>query len=183
MSDADRVILQPACLRDLSWVAAFMRQADRDEVFALMADDNPLALAARLDLVTEQAWCAHWRGRAVAAFGATPNGPHVAEVWLFASDDWSHVALSVTRFILRRVMPDLAAAGFVRAQCQSAAGHVTAHAWLERLGAVREGIHPLRGRGGETFITFAWRRGDPAVEQFLAAATSYHSSSTTEKGA
>ena len=55
MSDADRVILQPACLRDLSWVAAFMRQADRDEVFALMADDNPLALAARLDLVTEQA--------------------------------------------------------------------------------------------------------------------------------
>ena len=68
MSDADRVIIRPACLRDLSWVAAFMRQVDRDEVFALMADDNPLALAARLDLVTEQSWCAHWRGRAVAAF-------------------------------------------------------------------------------------------------------------------
>lgn len=169
MSDADHVSIRPAALRDLSWVAAFMRDIDRREVFALMADDNPLALAARLNVVAEQAWCAHWQGRPVAAFGAAPNGPYVADVWLFASDDWPRVMLSVTRFILRQLMPDLAAAGYRRAQCQSSIEHPAAHAWLSRLGAVREGEHPLRGRRGETFITFAWRRGDPAVEQRLGA--------------
>lgn len=181
MTASDRIAIRPATLRELSWVAAFMRPADRREVFALSPDDNPLALAARIDAMPGEAHAALLDDAPVAVFGAAPNGPGVVEVWMFATPAWPGVAAAVTRYILRRMLPGLAAAGIRRAQCLSIEGHVEAHRWLERLGAVREGIHPGRGRDGETFITYAWRRGDPSVERRIAG-PACHPFQPDEKG-
>ena len=62
----------------------------------------------------------------------------------------------MTRHIIRVMMPSLAIAKAHRAEARSAASHIEAHNWLERLGATREA--PLRGygRNGEDFILFAW---------------------------
>lgn len=163
----ETVVIRRAGLRELSWVAAFMRPEDRREVFALGPDDNPLKLASRINALPGMAFAACRGGEPVAVFGAAPNGPGVAEVWMYATAGWPLVARAVTRHILRDLVPSLAAAGYRRAQCLSIEGHETAHRWLERLGAVREGVHPGRGRNGEAFITYAWRRGDPAVERLL----------------
>jgi hypothetical protein len=179
----ERISIRPASLRDLSWVAAFMRAADRREVFALSPDDNPLALAARIDAMPGEKLAACLDGTPVAAFGAARSGPGVVEVWMFATPDWPRVAPAVTRAILRRLVPALVASGIHRAQCLSIEGHGDAHRWLERMGAVREGVHPGRGRGGETFITYAWRRGDAAVERLLVPARPCHPFQPAEKGA
>jgi hypothetical protein len=141
-------------------VCEHMRALDRAEIFATRPDDDVQAIAAATMALARFGGVA-WKddGRTsepVAVACAMPLWPGVWSVGMYATDRWPRVASATTRWILSRLMPDLIATGAHRAECRSLATHVTAHRWLERLGAVREAALADCGRNRETFYLYAW---------------------------
>jgi hypothetical protein len=66
------------------------------------------------------------------------------------------IALALTRFIRSRLFPRYRANGVHRIECASLDGYVEVHRWIELLGLRQEAVMPGYGRGGETFLQFAW---------------------------
>lgn len=144
---------------DLDWVASRMRAIDREEVYATRWDDESSSLCKGILSGGEFGWVAGTDdGIPVAAFGAIPVWNGVWEVWMFATDRWPEVALGVTRFIRRVMIPALEGTGLHRAQCRSKYNHHVAHRWLESLGAYKESELPHYGKDGELFYLYCWTR-------------------------
>lgn len=142
---------------DLLYVADNMREWDRREVFATRWDDNAAELVDVIMAGGEFGWVAG-EDLPIAAFGAVPTWQGNWQVWMFATDRWPEVALGVTRFIKKVMIPALEEAGCHRAECRSMEGHEVAHKWLESLGADKESELPNYGRNGETFYLYRWTR-------------------------
>jgi len=149
----------PLNLADVRTVARGMRAADRAEIFATRWDEDPDLLAteclahAGIGAVIKAA-----DGVPVCVIGASEMWPKVWQVWMFATDRWPEAAREATRLVRRWIIPALYNAGCHRAECRSSAAHVTAHRWLERLGAERESLHRAYGKNKENFIGYYWRR-------------------------
>lgn len=138
-----------------------LRATDQAEAFATRWDDDPDALA--IEVVTswgKLGWGATHEGRPVALFGATETWPGHWSCWLLATDEWPKVALSVTKFTKRRIMPHLVERGALRCEARSIDGHTKSHRWLEAIGCVQEARLRRYGRNGEDFLVFRW---DPHV--------------------
>lgn len=145
---------------DLLYIADNMRDMDRKEVFATRWEDDSEKLVDVIMSCGDFGWVvAADDGMPVAAFGAIPTWNGVWQVWMFATDRWNEVALSVTRFIKRIMIPSIVEAGWHRAECRSADGHSVAHRWLEMLGASREHTLHYFGKDGETFHLYSWTKG------------------------
>lgn len=142
---------------DLLYVADNMREWDRREVFATRWDDDASGLCDAIIAGGEFGWVAG-QDLPVAAFGAIPTWQGNWQVWMFATDRWPEVALGVTRFIKKVMIPALEESGCHRAECRSMEGHDVAHRWLESLGADKESELPHYGRNGETFYLYRWTR-------------------------
>ena len=133
-----------------------MRAMDRAEIFATQPDDDVRAIAAATMALTRFGGVVWKDNEPVAVACAMPLWPGVWSAGMYATDLWPQVAHATTRWIVSRLMPDLIAAGAHRAECRSLATHVTAHRWLERLGATREAVLADCGRNRETFYLYAW---------------------------
>lgn len=150
----------PVQLGPIEYVLRFARERDRAEIEATVG------FKAALDL------CHAWSDQAVllrmfehhghpAAFiAAHERNCSTVELSLVATDHWPHVALSVAKCARRDVMPALLAKGYRRAECRAIDGHPEAQAFLEFLGFTLECRCPEFGRGGETFLQYAWRSRD-----------------------
>ena len=137
-------------------VCVHMRDTDRAEIFATRYDDDAAAVAAAT-VALARFGCVAWSDdEPVAVACAMPLWPNVWSVGMYATERWPRVAGATTRWIKRRLIPDLIAAGAHRAECRSLATHAAAHRWLERLGAVREAALADCGRNRETFYLYAW---------------------------
>jgi hypothetical protein len=154
------VTIEPLALVPVRAVARGMRDADRREIFALRFDDDADRLAKEACLFSRFGAVACWDGAPVAVLGAAEATPGVFEVWLFATDAWPEVAVTVARWVLQVLKPALLAAGGHRAQCLSLAERHDAHRLLEHLGFVREATLKERGRAREDFHLYAWRIAD-----------------------
>ena len=97
-------------------------------------------------------------GEPVAVFGASETTPAVWQVFMFATDKWPRVALSVTRHVRKVMIPILYDAGANRAECRSHGQYKWAHRWLECLGARHEATFEEYGPRRETYFLYAWRR-------------------------
>lgn len=138
-------------------VATRMRPEDAREIFACRWNDRLEDLALDALSCAPLAWEASFGGEPVAAYGVAQMRPGVVGVWLYATEKWPKVALSVTRHAKKAIHPALIEAGIHRAECHSIEGHDVAHLWLTRaLGMIKEAVHPGFGRRAETFFTFAW---------------------------
>ena len=152
-------MILPLTLDGAEAVARAMRESDRREIFATRADEDPAALAAGCVAASRfGAIVACADGAPAAALGAASTWPRVWSVWMFASARWREVAWEATEWARSRLMPDVIAAGAHRASCCSIEGHRDAQAWLELLGARREGSLAKFGKNGETFHVYAWTR-------------------------
>lgn len=142
-------------------VARRMRADDRAEIFATRWDEDPARFACDVIQISRHGIVAATdAGLPAAAIGASEFWPGVWSVWMFATDDWPQVALGVTKWARRRLMPQVLKAGAHRAQCHSLESHNEAHRWLAMLGAQAEARACGLGRHGEDFITFTWRKND-----------------------
>lgn len=145
--------------KDVSIIAENLRLSDKNEVFATRWTENGDDLAEAILSYGDFGWVAYADdGTPVSAFGAVPLWNGVWSVWMFATDRWPEVSISVTRFIKKIMTPALEEAGYHRAECRSLAANTTSHRWLEMLGASKESELINYGRNGETFFTFSWIR-------------------------
>ncbi len=141
---------------DVVEVARNMRDLDAEEIWPVTVAQTPETLAVGTVAGNGLKFIARYGETPVATWGATETRPKVAQVWMFATDLWPKVALSVTRHINQVVMPTLIDAGFVRAECWSHDNHHVAHRWLELLGAVREATVEDYGQNRVPYHCYSW---------------------------
>jgi RimJ/RimL family protein N-acetyltransferase len=139
-------------------VAFRMRERDRREIFANRWDDDPLSVA---NDAVKMGWQVGWTAGLedpIAAFGCLQMWPGVWSMWLFATDNFRQIRISMTRLIVRDIVPMLFDAGAHRLEARSMEGHHEAQRWLEVIGAKREATLKGYGRAGEDFHVYAWER-------------------------
>jgi hypothetical protein len=151
-----RVRMLPAEMLAVHWVASRMREVDRREVFAGRLT-SPEALT--IDVMTVPGFVdIAWRDvTPCAVVGGREAWPGVWNVWCWGTDDWFSVKLTVTRHIIRTLIPAIVKSGGWRGQCYSHEDHHEAHAWLKWLGFECEGTMREFGRDGSDFFMFGWR--------------------------
>ena len=157
------VEIKPAALRDVCFVAAHMREADRREALCQVAPGTSmLEIAAASHGGSGLVYCAWYRGSPVAAFGAAPasHAGTVWSAWLFGTKKLARAIPEIGRFGLGTLSIRLIEEGVRRLEVRSIDGHDIAHAWLARLGARREARMHDYGRGGEAFTLWSWTLKD-----------------------
>lgn len=143
---------------DMLYIAARLRERDRQEIFATRYGDEPEALAADAANLGAFRWGFYVDGRPVAAMGAVPRWPKVWTAWAFGTDEWSKVAVAMTRHARRFMYPAIKGSGAIRVDCMSLITHTDAHEWLQYLGLRPEKVMDNWGKNGETFVCFSWVR-------------------------
>jgi hypothetical protein len=132
-----------------------MRERDREEIYNLRWDDNPFTILNDVMARKNFAWVAWLDERPAAVFGGAPLHPGVWSMFCFATDDFPRLALGLSRFAIKTVVPTLfGEMGAHRLQCDSHEKHVSAHKWLKLLGAEREAIKAGYGRDGANYFSF-----------------------------
>lgn len=146
--------IEPATLRDMSFIAANMREADRREIGAII-QESPTVIACMLyEASPGFRWVAWLDGQPVCAFGVSTMFAGLGSGWALGTKDMPHVMRAVTRFCLQKAAR-YAVRAFRRIEVRTAVDHDLSHAWLRCLGFVREGIAVDYGTGGLDFATYA----------------------------
>lgn len=158
--------IRPLGFAEATMVALKMRSADADEIFACRYGAADAAGRAALALEVTAAVAARGLGwvagcndapaQPIAVFGAVEHWPGTWGAFQFATDAWPRVLRPVTRFARTAVRSALLARGARRCEVRSAVWRRDAHRWLQALGAVAEAEHPVHGRDGSAYLTFAW---------------------------
>lgn len=153
--------IETATYIDVLSVAHRMRDRDVVEFLATSSEPDRTALAMSLSRrygMSDELIVACDDQEPVAIGGLIQHRPNVVTLLFFATDGFPRIALPLTRFITRRLFPEVKAAGAHRIECVSHAGHTDAHRWIRLLGLEQEAEFKGFGRGGETFLQFAWVR-------------------------
>ena len=152
------VLKQGIDLLALALVTRKMRQADQDEIYNLGWDEDPDALAARTAAGGPFQWIAWKDGVPIASIGAHANRPHVWTCWAFGTDRWNEVVFSLTKHVVRHMIPALTETGVHRVQCHASAEHTRAREWLMRMGAKQSDPLDFYGKNGQTYFCYWWDR-------------------------
>lgn len=151
--------LENITLERVMHVAVNMREKDREEIFATRWDDDPESVAKSLVALDPIGFVVTADdGEPISVFGVHEMWPGVFSVFMFATDRWNEVSFSVTKFVMRHMIPSVMSGNFVRAECKSLSTHEQAHKWLEMLGAYKESESPCFGKNGESFFTYSWTK-------------------------
>ncbi len=151
-------MIEPLTIDQALFVARRMRDVDFAEVMATRWDDDPDRFAIEAFRLPGVAWTAMTAaGEPVAIGGVALHTPGVGTAWLVGTDAFPRMALSVTRHV-RQVIDRLLAGELNRIHAWSAAFHVEAHRWMERVGMRREATLRALGKDGEDFFMYAITR-------------------------
>jgi len=152
-----RTEIAPASFRDLSYIAANMRPADRADCEAQLGPVHYMELA--LAHLRDHAYVALVAGNPDCAFGACRLlGDHLWTAWSFGTARIGNAIPAVTRHVRRVMTPDILATSATRMEARAMATNVMACRWLKLMGAAERCDLPGYGRGGETFKLYDWTR-------------------------
>jgi len=140
----------------LAHICASLRPADREEIYGVLDHDSPDILARQvLDCCRMgRGVIARSDGEPVAFLGYAVRHPTLGEAFAGGTEKFPMAAMTLTRYALKVMKPELLQAGIRRLQCQSLATHVEAHRWLGWLGFRRECLLREYGRGGKDYWQF-----------------------------
>ncbi len=150
------------------WDAAYqMREKDYEELSAICDVRNRKELADKLSVdyaphQTIKVFCLD-DGRPTVVMGWTMVRPGVAQIGMFATDDFGKIKAAVSKYIVRHFFDDINTYSVHRMECFSLGTHAEAHEWIEWLGLKKEYEIPGYGKNGEMFVSFAWTRGPDAT--------------------
>jgi RimJ/RimL family protein N-acetyltransferase len=151
------------CSAAILSVCVGMRAADRREVFATRADEDPHGVFA--DLYAMKASCLSLEviyardglGPAVGFFGVFLRSPGVGSAVMLATPQLRPMqARAVARRVRRRIIPEMVGLGLRRVDCQCLETHEEAQAFLRWCGARRGDLREGVGKHGECFREFRW---------------------------
>lgn len=141
-------------------VAERMREGDALEFLAVSpAEDREGLVEALVERYggAPDAFGFYDEDRTPIAIGAmVQHRPNVVTLAFFATDEFPRIAADVAKFARRSLFPAYRARGVHRIECISIEGYEDAHRWIGMLGLVKEAVMPGYGRGGETYLQFAW---------------------------
>lgn len=153
------VSMQPATLRDASYVAANMREVDRAEIFCQLAPDARSETLAYMSLNGGgQQWCAWLEGEPIACWGWSQLTYAGGILWAWGTNDFVKAVPAITNAAINELVPMFDEAGMQYLEARSMVGHDEAHRWLKLLGGVPSCTLPTYGRNGEDFVLFTWSR-------------------------
>lgn len=153
--------LQPLTKPAVRYILQNLRKDDHAELSAMRWDDDLTHIADEVPRLGAFGWVAG-KEMPIAAIGALPIFPGAWSVWMFATDEFPRISLSLTRFALRCMFPALKKTGARRLECRTLASHSHARRWIEFLGGYKEVDLPGYGKNGEDFCCYVWRRTDGA---------------------
>lgn len=134
-----------------------LRAHDKREIFATRFDSEPEDLLASTMSLSETSWIAYYNNEPVAVFGIMPIAPDVWSAYAFATDRFPKIAISLTRFIKKGIIPSLLATSAKQVQALVWTEYHQARKWLRGFGAREEAVIPNLGKGGEDFALTIWR--------------------------
>jgi hypothetical protein len=156
-----KVEFKPVTPAAITYIAANMRQSDRDELNAML----PLASemeAAWFSLHSPGVSYVCWvDDNPVFAFGVAIDfkSPHRGGAWGFGTDDTPKAIRQITKFIRRKFIPELIEAGVKRVEVRVLDQHTSSLQWISTaLKARYETPLYQAGFDGETFIQYSWTR-------------------------
>lgn len=145
-----------ATLRDLSYVAAHMRPADRAEV-ASQIDEWSATQVAAMSL-RDFAYVVELNGNPEAAFGCAQVRKGYWIAWSWMTDRGLRCVPTMIRFITEQLQPAVYEAGALRVEARALASHRQARRFLERIGGHFRCFLPYYGKNGEAFVLYDWTR-------------------------
>lgn len=92
----------------------------------------------------------------IALLGVWRMAPGVGAALMLATDEFPLIAQDLHRYVKERMVPALRQMGFRRIEVRALREAEGNCRWIEALGAVRECDVALLGRGGETYVQYAW---------------------------
>lgn len=161
---AARVTVQPATMRDASWVMAWLRKPDETEVMCQVpADTDRNAMAYNL-LMSGDTFSIRWKGdQPIAFFGTNVINAACLSIWALGTDEMWRGVSTINRFLVEEHLPERIGQGYRTMEARSHADHDSAHRWLQAMGAKQHGPAFEFGRNGEKFLLFRWTSGDLAA--------------------
>jgi hypothetical protein len=137
------------------YVVRNMRAADKEEIYALRWHESPEAVAGEVMARPEMTWVAYHDGVPTAVLGGVEVNPGVWRIHCFGTDYWSKIAISLTRFVKKKMLPLLFDEFKARRlEADSHWSHMEAHRWMEICGAEREGVRRALGKDGSDYVTY-----------------------------
>lgn len=159
--------IRPANLRDVSWIAANLRECDRQEVFSQVREGTrPECIAAASLASSDTAWTAFYRGFPTAAFGFGEFTQGVLIGWAYGRNGMERCIPAITRFVFTELVPEWLRSDIRRIEVRTIESHHSAHRWLEAAGARRVCALDAWGRNNERFYLYEWVCRDVPKEIF-----------------
>jgi hypothetical protein len=157
----------------LTMIARRLRAADREEIYGISDKESPDELAMRTYMSGKFQWIAWLGGEPVAAIGAHSRWEGVWTCWAFGTDKWNRVAVSLTKHVLRVMIPALLESGAHRVECHASAAHTDARRWLRWMGAKQGEKLDFFGKTGQTYYCYWWdrRSAGKAIRRHLPASS------------
>lgn len=141
-----------ACVWD---VVENMRERDKEEIYGLRQSEDPRFVVHDVMAMANFSWVAWLDDMPQAVFGGGEVRPGVWSMFAFATDKFPRLALGLTRFAKKTVIPTLFnELGAHRLQCESHEKHASAHRWLKSLGADCEAVKRGFGKDGSNYLEF-----------------------------
>lgn len=151
--------VEPATLRDATYVLWHMRPADEVEVMCQMPEGADRTEIAYGLLMSDGASFAIRRnGTPVAFFGTAPMNAGTLSIWALGTKAIPRVVPVINRFMTQEHLPRRIAEGYHAMEARSHADHVEAHRWLRSVGAEAHGPAFEFGRDREKFLLFRWTK-------------------------
>ncbi len=156
-----KITISPACLRDISYIGAHMREHDQREIMCQMPD-NMTPQAAAIDIFgmtpEDTQFVAYRNNTPVAAYGFTPTHiPTLWSAWAFGTDELKFAIPAISRHGMTTLFPKFYRKYRPkRVEIRSIEGHDVAHKWLTAMGCNHEGVLTRYGKNGEDFHMYSW---------------------------
>lgn len=135
-----------------------LRSEDKTEIFAVRFDSEPEDLAETTMNLIGSAWMIYDDDRnPVGVMGLSPIAPGIWGAFAFANENFHRVAIGLTRFIRKGILPSLLATGAKQVQAMVWTEYHQARKWLAGFGAREVAVIPNFGKNGEDFALTVWR--------------------------
>lgn len=145
-------------------VCRSMREWDRREVFGVRDYDRGEDVAVELHNLQPFYILFHVirrrpTGPAIALFGLKADHPGTSTAFMIGTERFHEIARPLAMWVRRELGPRLLARSTLhRIQCHALAEHREARRFIEFCGGQAEGVHPGYGKGGESYVSYAWTR-------------------------